>query len=259
MSGFLNTIDHNALSLIQAILATLILGSSVAMLLKLHVAKGQPHAVIDNIIVRVNAWWVMAGLVGLAFLAGRLGVYLLLGLASFLAMREFLTAGVARVDVALLFRGLTLCVLGVSFAPALLALELPGYADRGGFLLMFLLLVAQLGDVFQYIWAACPGAPDFAVEDGGGAGGRGVERVGAGGGAGVDDAVHAGAGGGAGAGDFAAGGGWRAGAVGREAAAGDQGLGDAGAGARGSAGSAGFGVFVGAGVLLGGVGGVGVM
>jgi hypothetical protein len=45
----------------QAILATLILGSGVAILLKLRIAKGQPHAAIDNIIIRVNAWWVMAG------------------------------------------------------------------------------------------------------------------------------------------------------------------------------------------------------
>ena len=145
-------ITSDAIAVTQAILATLILGSSIAILLKLRVAKGQPHAVIDNIIVRVNAWWVMAGLVGVAFLAGRLGVYLLFGLASILALREFLTAGVARFDGVLLFRGLALCVLGVSFAPALLALELPGYADRGGFLLMFLLLVSQLGDVFQYVW-----------------------------------------------------------------------------------------------------------
>lgn len=145
-------ITSDALAVVQAILATLILGSGIALLLKLRVAKGQPHVVIDNIIVRVNAWWVMAALVGVAFLAGRLGVYLLFGLASLLALREFLTAGVARFEGALLLRGLALCVLGVSFAPALLALELPGHVDRGGFLLMFLLLVAQLGDVFQYIW-----------------------------------------------------------------------------------------------------------
>ncbi len=146
------SLSSDVLSLTQAILATLILGTGVAILLKLRVAKGQPHAVIDNIMVRVNAWWVMAGLVGAAFLAGRLGIYLLFGLASILALREFLTAGVARVDGALLLRGLALCVTGVSCAPALLALELPGHAGRGGFLLMFLLLVSQLGDVFQYIW-----------------------------------------------------------------------------------------------------------
>lgn len=145
-------ITSDALAVAKAILATLILGSGVAILLKLRIAKGQPHAAIDNIIIRVNAWWVMAGLVGVAFLAGRVWVYLLFGLASLLALREFLTAGVARFDGALIFRGLTLCVLGVSFAPALLALELPGYAGRGGFLLMFLLLVSQLGDVFQYVW-----------------------------------------------------------------------------------------------------------
>lgn len=152
MTWFPLPITSAALVVVQTILAILTLGSGIALLLKLGVAKGRPHAVIDNIIVRVNAWWVMSGLVGVAFLVGRSGVYLLFGLASLLALREFLTAGVVRVDVALFFRGLALCVFGVSFAPALLAQDLAGHENQGGFLLMFLLLVAQLGDVFQYIW-----------------------------------------------------------------------------------------------------------
>lgn len=157
MTWLLPLIPPDALSLIQAIIAVLMLGSGIAMLLKRYVAKGQHHAVIDNISVRVKAWWVISGLVGLAFLGGRMGVYLLFGVAALLALREFLTAGVARVDAARVFRGVALCVLGVSFAPALVDLELPAYAGRGGFLLMFLLLVTQLGDVFQYIWGKLVG------------------------------------------------------------------------------------------------------
>ncbi|HNI82466.1 MAG TPA: hypothetical protein PLX21_11105, partial [Rhodocyclaceae bacterium] len=54
----------DTLALARAILATLVLGSGVALVLKRTVAKGQPHAVIDNIGVRMQAWWVMAMLLG---------------------------------------------------------------------------------------------------------------------------------------------------------------------------------------------------
>lgn len=151
-SGWLAS-SPDALALTQVILAMLVLGSAIGMLLKRLVAKGRPHAVIDNIVIRVQAWWVIAGLLGVAFLAGGWAVYLLFGAAALLALREFMSAGVARwFDAGRLARGMTLCVLGLSFAPALLTLELPGHAGRGGFLLMFLLLVTQMSDVFQFIW-----------------------------------------------------------------------------------------------------------
>lgn len=43
------------------------------------------------------------------------------------------------------------CVYGISHAPALLFLELPGYAAGNGVLLLFFLLVVQLSDVLQYV------------------------------------------------------------------------------------------------------------
>jgi phosphatidate cytidylyltransferase len=53
--------------------------------------------------------------------------------------------------------GLLLCVFGISHVPALLTLTIPGQEGRNGFLLMFLLLVTQLGDVFQYLWGKAAG------------------------------------------------------------------------------------------------------
>jgi phosphatidate cytidylyltransferase len=147
------SIPADALALTLAILATLILGSGAALVLKHLVAKGQPHEVIDNIAVRVRAWWVIWALLGLAFLLGQAGVFVLFALASLLALREYLTAGGGGyLNNRRLLAGLVLCVAGVSFAPALLVLDLPGHPDRSGYLLMFLLLVSQLGDVLQYIW-----------------------------------------------------------------------------------------------------------
>jgi len=215
MTGFPmpTTWDPDALFLIQGILAILVLGSLAALVLKLVVADRKPHAVIDNVVARVGSWWIIAALVGLAFWAGKAGVYLLFASASLVALREFIPSpedrpgewtmlvtaffGVLPMQYWLIWRGhdalaaglipaycffllpiiavlagdprdlprrvsllqwgLMLCVLGVSYAPALLTVDVSGYEGRDGFLLMFLLLVSQLGDVFQYLWGKAAG------------------------------------------------------------------------------------------------------
>jgi phosphatidate cytidylyltransferase len=48
--------------------------------------------------------------------------------------------------------GLMVCVYCVSHAPALLMLEIPGFERQNAKLLMFLIVVDQLSDVFQYVW-----------------------------------------------------------------------------------------------------------
>ncbi|MBO9880494.1 phosphatidate cytidylyltransferase [Xanthomonas sp. D-109] len=54
-------------------------------------ARGRPNAVLDNLVARIRAWWVMAGVVALAFAFGRLGVIVLFALVSLFALREFIT------------------------------------------------------------------------------------------------------------------------------------------------------------------------
>jgi phosphatidate cytidylyltransferase len=49
------------------------------------------RATIDNLNARINAWWVMALLVGIAFAFGKSGVLVLFFLVSLLALREFIT------------------------------------------------------------------------------------------------------------------------------------------------------------------------
>ena len=48
--------------------------------------------------------------------------------------------------------GLMVCVYGVSHAPALLMLDIPGYAGENAKLLLYLILVVESSDVLQYIW-----------------------------------------------------------------------------------------------------------
>ncbi len=50
-----------------------------------------PSAVIENLNARIDAWWAMVALIGLAFVFGETGVIVLFGLLSFAALREFIT------------------------------------------------------------------------------------------------------------------------------------------------------------------------
>ncbi|MGH2616914.1 MAG: phosphatidate cytidylyltransferase, partial [Thermomicrobiales bacterium] len=48
--------------------------------------------------------------------------------------------------------GLMICVYCLSYTPALLMLQIPGYEGEGAKLLLFLVLVVQASDVLQYVW-----------------------------------------------------------------------------------------------------------
>ena len=74
----------------------LIVASSIAALLKWRVADGKPHSVIDNLVSRINAWWVMVIAIGVAFIFGKRGVHVLFFLISFYALREFLSLAYTR-------------------------------------------------------------------------------------------------------------------------------------------------------------------
>jgi len=53
--------------------------------------------------------------------------------------------------------GLAICVYCISYVPALMALDIPGYEGRGLLLIVFLVLVAQSSDVLQYVWGMLAG------------------------------------------------------------------------------------------------------
>jgi len=58
--------------------------------------------------------------------------------------------------------GLMVCVYCVSHVPALLMLEIPGYAGKNARLLFFLVVVVQLSDVLQYVWGKLLGKHKIA-------------------------------------------------------------------------------------------------
>jgi phosphatidate cytidylyltransferase len=58
--------------------------------------------------------------------------------------------------------GLMVCVYFVSYAPALLLLQVPGYEGQNAKLLFFLVCVVQLSDVLQYVWGKLCGRHPIA-------------------------------------------------------------------------------------------------
>ena len=77
--------------LLAGVGAILILASIVGEVLRHRLSPYGNNPVIENLNARISAWWVMAILLSIAFIAGRPGVVLLFALASFAALREFLT------------------------------------------------------------------------------------------------------------------------------------------------------------------------
>ncbi len=73
----------------------LVVASTIAALLRWRLA-GKSSSVIDNLVSRINAWWVMVIAIGLAFIFGKRGVHLLFFLISFYALREFLSLAYTR-------------------------------------------------------------------------------------------------------------------------------------------------------------------
>lgn len=85
------TTDRALILLLSGCFGVLVLSTAVTYILRLKVAAGPQSDVVGNLIARINAWWVMVGLLGAAVLIGKPGVIVLFAVISFLALREFIT------------------------------------------------------------------------------------------------------------------------------------------------------------------------
>jgi phosphatidate cytidylyltransferase len=90
------TPQQQTIALFAGVGAVLVVASLVGYALKRRVARGEPHAVIDNLNARVKAWWVMVAVIAVAFMGGRAGVTILFLLVSFAALREFMSLSYTR-------------------------------------------------------------------------------------------------------------------------------------------------------------------
>jgi phosphatidate cytidylyltransferase len=173
------------------ILAGLLAAVSIASLIGYLLHRHQPaNPAIKNLNARIRSWWIMILLGGAALLAGSIAIIVLFALISFLALREFLPRPLVRSALFVSFFialpvqyvlvglghyrlfstlipiycllalastgvmqwGLILCVYCVSYIPAFLTLRIPGYTDRTPLLVVFVVLIAQVSDIMQYIW-----------------------------------------------------------------------------------------------------------
>jgi len=87
----MNTASSDLLTLVLGIFGVLILASVIGYVLQRRFSANGPNAAVDNLNARIKAWWVMVILIGLAFIAGRIGVLVLFAFCSFAALREFVT------------------------------------------------------------------------------------------------------------------------------------------------------------------------
>lgn len=99
----MSSYQYDTLLLFIGIGIFLVIASIIGWILKFRIKA--PNNVIDNLNTRINAWWVMVVIIGLAFLLGKLAVIFLFFIASGFALREFLIlTAVTRYDYyALLF------------------------------------------------------------------------------------------------------------------------------------------------------------
>ena len=192
----------------------LIVASTIGKLLAQK--YGEENSTIINLVARINAWWVMTGVLFIAFLFGRIGATILFFLISFMALREFMTViyrkscdyysmvtcfylllpiqycfvlmqwygmfsifipvyGFLLLPIVGSLSGNTeqflartaktqwmtmICIFCISHVPALLFLNLDGFANENNMLLLiFMIATVQSSDVLQYIWGKLIGGP----------------------------------------------------------------------------------------------------
>lgn len=152
--------DHG-IWLSGAIALALLVASTVSAVLRQAVARGRADADIDNLRARVRSWWLMAGILGGVFWAGAAITTLFFVTLGLLALHEFMRTA-PRPCTRDWIVGSGICIACVAFIPALLSLDIPGYAGRNLYLIVFLILVTQSSDVLQYVWGKLCGKHPIA-------------------------------------------------------------------------------------------------
>ena len=84
--------ENSFVFLLVCVLSVLVVATVIGQIIKFVASDhDNPNLTIENLNIRIYAWWGMAGLLALAFLAGHTGVVVLFAICSFAALREFLT------------------------------------------------------------------------------------------------------------------------------------------------------------------------
>lgn len=87
----MSSANSDLMTLVAGIFGVLIVASVIGYILQQRLSPNGSNAAVENLNARIKAWWVMVILIGIAFIAGRIGVLILFGFCSFAALREFVT------------------------------------------------------------------------------------------------------------------------------------------------------------------------
>jgi phosphatidate cytidylyltransferase len=96
MIEHLHNIPAEFLWLFGSLVVLLSLASLIGAALIRRPADEKKTASRANLVARINAWWVMVGILAVAFLTGSTMTLILFALASFFALREFITLTPSR-------------------------------------------------------------------------------------------------------------------------------------------------------------------
>jgi len=83
--------DFKLSALAAGVLVLLVFASIVGYILRLKSRSERTREVVENLNVRIKAWWIMAIIFLVAIATGGIGSLVLFGLTSFLALREYIT------------------------------------------------------------------------------------------------------------------------------------------------------------------------
>jgi phosphatidate cytidylyltransferase len=85
------TVPKQVLWLFAGIVVLLAIASVVGAILNARAAARGGSDSVSNLNARVNAWWIMIGVLAVAFMLGNVATFVLFGLCSYYALREFVT------------------------------------------------------------------------------------------------------------------------------------------------------------------------
>lgn len=214
----MKTIDQETLYLLYGVIAVLVAGSIAGFIASKRVRSDKAKATTSGINSRLRGWWGMIAVYLFSSLLGQSSTFVLFGLSSFWALREFITLTPTRLaDHRALFLsffvvipvqyyllaidwygffvvfvpvyaflilparsavagdcekfleraakiqwGLMVCVYCLSYAPAILTLNIAGYEGQSPKLLFWFVLVVETNDVLQFLWGQTIGRHKIA-------------------------------------------------------------------------------------------------
>ena len=87
----MTNLDPQLVWAFAGVLGLLVISTLIGLALKAAIKKPEAQATIRNLNARIGAWWIMSLIFALTLVISPMGSFVLFGLMSFLALREYVT------------------------------------------------------------------------------------------------------------------------------------------------------------------------